>query len=89
MEQKDAILGILAKNIKGLRYSAQLSQEELAERLGVGVQTVSALERGVRKPSFDTLVGLADVFGVEAGELLSSQTDAWMVAKTLQRRDRT
>src|SRR5215469_1754753 len=47
--------------LRGLRKSAGLSQEELAERSGLNVRTISNLERGYsRWPYRDTLRRLAD-----------------------------
>ncbi|MBD1202664.1 MAG: helix-turn-helix transcriptional regulator [Rhodobacteraceae bacterium] len=81
------ILATLAKNIKALRYSSRLSQEDLADRLGVAVQTISAIERGVRKPSLDTLLGLARALDVRVVDLFSEKVEgeAWFVNRFLVR----
>ena len=72
-----------------LRYVSRLSQEDLAERLGVAVQTVSAIERGVRKPSLDTILGLARALDVRVVDLFSEKVEgeAWFVNRTLVRDD--
>jgi transcriptional regulator with XRE-family HTH domain len=89
MEDMSSVLLILAKNVKALRYVSRLSQEDLAERLGVAVQTVSAIERGVRKPSLDTIVGLARALDVRVADLFSEKVEgeAWFVNRTLVRGD--
>ncbi len=83
----DSALATLAKNLKALRYVLRLSQEDLAERLGVAVQTISAIERGVRKPSFDTIVGLARTLDVRVADLFSDKVEgeAWFVNRALAR----
>lgn len=51
--------------LKRLRVSARLSQEELAERAGISVESVGAYERGKRRaPHSDTLRSLADALAL-------------------------
>ena len=51
--------------IKAFRRQAGLTQGELATRLGVTQQTVSALERNANKVSADRLLQLLAILGVE------------------------
>ena len=53
------------------RKKSGLSQEELAERLGVSRQSVSKWETGAALPEIDKLTTLAAVFGVTTDWLLS------------------
>ena len=62
---------LLAQNIRRLRLARDLTQEELAVRLGVTGQAVSRWERGECCPDIALLPGLANLFGVTADELLS------------------
>ena len=49
------------------RRAAGLTQEEVAERSGVSVRTISALERGVHHaPHSDTVVLLAEALGLSS-----------------------
>ena len=53
--------GGFGARLRACRRSAGLSQEELAERSGLSVRTISNLERGrARWPYRDTLRRLAD-----------------------------
>lgn len=61
----------LGEKIKALR-KRKYTQEELAYRLGVHVNTVLKWEHGDRKPTADKLKALADVLGTTPSELLSS-----------------
>ncbi len=55
--------------LRRYRLAAGLSQEALAERAGLGVSTIAALERGRRNaPRADTLALLADALGLTAHE---------------------
>ena len=59
----------LGKRIKQLRLKAQFTQEQLAEKLGVGAQAVSKWENAVGMPDIALLPGLAEVFGVSIDDL--------------------
>lgn len=61
---------IVAKNVREIRTAAQLSQEEVAIRMGVEQTYVSGLERGVRNPTITTLDRAARALNVKTVELL-------------------
>lgn len=51
--------------IKSLRFAAgEMTQAELAERIGVTRQTVIAIEQGRYSPSLEMAFQIANVFGV-------------------------
>jgi len=60
---------LLFKNIKKARLAAGLSQEELAEKLGVSAKTVSAYETGRAIPPSPTLIRIAEITEVPIDEL--------------------
>lgn len=53
------------KRLKKLRRSSDLTQEALAEAVGVSTEHISRIERGIVAPSFKTIDGLASVLEVE------------------------
>ena len=61
---------MLNENIKKLRKSKGLSQEELAIKLNVVRQTVSKWENGLSVPDSSMLIALADELDVSVGVLL-------------------
>lgn len=61
---------LFIKNLKLARKRAGLSQEKLAELLGMGGKYVSALEMGRRYPSPEAFQKIADVLGLEPYQLL-------------------
>lgn len=61
---------MLSENIKVLRESKGLSQEELAVKLNVVRQTVSKWERGLSVPDADLLIALAEALGQPVSVLL-------------------
>ena len=61
---------MFAKRVKALRLEKTLSQEELGKLLGVKKQTVTHWEAGNNYPNSDTLVKMAQLFGVRTDYLL-------------------
>lgn len=61
---------MLSEKIRELRRTKGLSQEELAERLNVSRQAVSKWETGAAVPTTETLIELADCFGVSLDYLI-------------------
>jgi transcriptional regulator with XRE-family HTH domain len=52
-----------------MRKDAGLSQEELADLSGIHLTHIGGLERGVRNPSYTTLVRLARALQTQVGRL--------------------
>lgn len=69
MDVKD-FMRDLGAAIGARRRAMKLTQEELAERLDTSPEWVSQVERGVGKPSLETLLGFAAVLQVPLGELV-------------------
>ena len=65
----------LGKKIRQLRFKAGLTQEQLAEKLGVGAQSVSKWENAVAMPDITTLPLLAEIFGVSIDDLFDLTTE--------------
>lgn len=61
---------MLSENLKQYRKSKGLSQEKIAEMLGVSRQAVTKWENGQTTPSSDNLIALADLYQVSLDELL-------------------
>ncbi len=64
-----------AKRLRALRKEKGLTQQDVADRLRVNKQTISGYERGIRKPDFEKLDELADLFDVSIAYLVGSQED--------------
>lgn len=55
----------IRNEIRRLRFDAgEMTQQQLAERVGVARQTVIAIEQGKYSPSLEVAFKIADAFGV-------------------------
>lgn len=61
---------MLNENIKAIRKSKGLSQEELAVKLNVVRQTISKWEQGLSVPDADMLISISEVFETPVSTLL-------------------
>ena len=66
----------LAEKIAELRRRSGMSQEELAEQLGVSRQSVSKWESAQSIPDLERILGLSRVFGVSTDFLLKEECTA-------------
>jgi len=62
----------IANRLVQLRKANNLSQEELAAKLGISRQAVSKWERAEASPDTDNLIGLSKIYNVSLDELLHS-----------------
>lgn len=61
---------VLTNSIRRLRFEhGEMTQQELAERVGVTRQTVNAIEAGKYSPSLEVAFRMAEVFGVRVDEV--------------------
>ncbi len=66
----------LSETLFELRRRAGLSQEELAERIGVSRQAVGKWENGTSVPELEKLLALSEFYNVPIGELLGVEAPA-------------
>jgi len=64
----------IANSIRRLRFEAgEMTQGELAEKIGMTRQTVAAIEAGKYSPSLEAAFRIAAVFGVGLEEVFQWQ----------------
>ena len=61
--------------LKSLRVGQKLTQQQLADRIGVAKSVVSYYESGDRYPSYDVLVKIARIFHTTTDYLLDVSKD--------------
>ena len=66
-------MATLGERIRSLRISKHLTQQQLADKIGVAKNTISVYENGSRKPSYDVLEALSDFFNVDVDYLLGKE----------------
>lgn len=77
---------LLAKNIRHLRTKGQMTQSELAEKLGLQRTMISAYEDGRSEPKLSTLSVICQLFQVSLEELLYHDIEA-LGRKALQKKN--
>ncbi|MCK1167801.1 helix-turn-helix domain-containing protein [Streptococcus uberis] len=60
------------ERLKSLRKQAQLTQAQVAEKLNISQQGYGDWERGVKKPTQDNLIKIANLFNVSLDDLLGN-----------------
>ena len=63
----------IGERLYNLRKERGLSQEDLANELGVSRQTVSKWETGESTPDFDKIVPICNYYGITSDELISGK----------------
>lgn len=71
-EEKQATRQSLAEALKERRTENHMTQEFVAESLGVSRQAVSKWENGTSEPSTSNLIALAKLYKISAAELLNA-----------------
>ena len=75
-KEKSQFKHTLGEALREHRTRCQMTQEFVAESVGVSRQAVSKWERGDSDPSTSNLLALAKLFGVSAEELLRNVASA-------------
>ena len=64
---------IVGDNINNRRKKRKLTQEALADMVGIGQQSLSRMEKGKIAPRFDRLQRLAEVLGCQVADLFKEE----------------
>ena len=67
---------LFGKRLRRIRRSKDLTQEQLADMVGVSTEFISNIERGINAPSFDTLERIAAILNVPVNLLFDFTEDA-------------
>lgn len=63
----------IGENIRGNRRKLDMTQEQLADRLGVSYQSVSRWENGLTYPDMELIPSLAGIFGISVDDLFGME----------------
>lgn len=61
--------------IKEARLNNKLTQEQLAEKIGVAKSTLAGYEKGNREPNLETTIKIMTVLGIDANYLWQDEMD--------------
>ncbi len=69
-------MGTIRNDIRRLRFEhGEMTQQQLAERIGVTRQTVNAIEQGKYSPSLEAAFRIAVVFGLPLEDVFHYSRD--------------
>ena len=71
-------------NIRKCRNAKKMRQEDLAQKANVSSNYISAVERGVKIPSVETLIDIMNALGVSADMIFCDVIDAGVTEKNNQ-----
>lgn len=77
----------IANRLVELRKKSGLSQEQLAEKLGLSRQAVSKWERAEASPDTDNLICLAKIYNVSLDQLLQSDETVDEIARDTKEKE--
>ncbi|CCZ34594.1 hTH-type transcriptional regulator AnsR family protein [Firmicutes bacterium CAG:646] len=61
---------LFGKRLRSARLNSSLTQQQVADMLGVTVNSYQKYEQAMRSPSLETLVKLSDIFNVPTDWIL-------------------
>ena len=61
----------LGKKIKEIRTEQGLTQQDLADKIGKGLNFVGKIEVAFSKPSFDTIIDIANALNIKLKDLFN------------------
>lgn len=76
-------MGNFQNIFKRLRISSELTQSEMAQKLGISRSTIGMYETGAREPDFETLEKIADFFNVDIDYLLGRTDSTSILPETI------
>ncbi|WP_432284706.1 helix-turn-helix transcriptional regulator [Aminobacter sp. BA135] len=65
---------VMARNLRRARHDKKLTQEELADRAGLSMRYIGAIERGDVSASVTVLGQIADALEIDPSDLLKESS---------------
>ena len=75
-----------AKKLAKLRKDKDLTQEDLAKRIGVGVAQMRRYEKGTSSPTLEIIKNIAKTLGVSTDELIFDENEGVAFVKILDKK---
>ena len=74
---------MFSDNLKALRYERHITQQQLADALGLSSSTIGMYEKGEREPDFETSEAIADYFNVRLDDLVGRKNANALLSPTI------
>lgn len=74
--------GVFTENLKNARKKANLTQEALAEKVGLTAKHIGVIERGIKFPTIQMLEAIADALDIPAYELFLEPSEVTEASPT-------
>lgn len=66
----------IGSRLREARNMVKLTQEQLAEKVGIGTTYISDIERGAKFPSLSLFIKIVDALGVSSDYILRGEIEA-------------
>lgn len=80
-EEKSQFQSEFGQRLKALRREKNLSQQEVADLIGMHFTNISRYERGLARPNSETLKKLAEILSVSSGYLIEGALEDGVQAR--------
>lgn len=75
-------MGDFPNIFKRIREQSGLTQQQMADKLGISRSAIGMYEKGEREPNFETLELIADIFNVDMNFLLGKKPTTEVIPDT-------
>lgn len=82
--EKESVDRIVAFNLTRIRKRLDMTQQNLADELGISRQAIFKYEQGLMKPDFEVILKLKKRFNIDPNEVFDTNISEEMLAKDLQ-----
>lgn len=83
------MMGDFSNIFRKIREQSGLTQQQLADKLGISRSAVGMYEKGEREPNFETLELIADTFNVDMNYLLGKKSTTEVIPDVYYLNDKT
>lgn len=77
----------ISANLKKFRYVNEMTQQEVADKLGIDRTTYSKYEGGRANPQFDNVLKLASIFGISVSDICGTDKPLYGLSDGTQLND--
>jgi transcriptional regulator with XRE-family HTH domain len=77
---------VLGKRIRQIRLESGMTQQDLAEKVGITEKQISKIETGVHYPKFENFIKILESFNISMQEFaVQSETEANIIRRKIMR----